>query len=516
MNGGGADSPATGSLAEWALRQPDAVAIDWVDLPGRPAWTWAVFAGRVAAVARRLADAGLRPGDRLAVVGGNAPAWVLLREAAEWLGLVFVPVGPKLAPPERDWLLRDAAPARILGAAGLPAGAIGFETWDWVGSEPPLAAAAWPAPAKPPAGIGQLLYTSGSGGRPKGVLRPAAADHDRIVRSVAAFGLRTADRHLVAGPLVHSGPSIFYRIFRAIGARQAILQRFDAGGVVQRLADGEVDALFMVPTMWRMLLEIVGPQPLSARLRIAWSAGSALDPATRHALLDWLGDEVLWEFYGATETGTISLLPPARQRSHAHTVGFPARGVEVEIRDAAGKPLPAGRSGQIWVRSPGVMAGFHGAAAAETDAAMDGAGWVTVGDLGERTDDGAIVLHGRSGGMLISGGINMYPEEIEAELRALPGVREAVVFGQADPRWGQVVCAWVEPQADALLQPEILEAALRSRLAGYKLPRRWRIGPLPRTPSQKVLRDPVRIAAAFAEPEAPVDDENGPTGVTGG
>lgn len=485
-------------LDELARRHPDAIGWRWPDAPSRTPWSFGHAAARIGGVASALLARGLGPGDRLAVVGGNDPAWVLLREAASWLRLVFVPVGPRLSVRERDWLLTNAHPRLATGPADLTLGQHPVLPWEDLVDRDPA-----PLPERPPPGEeAQLIYTSGSGGRPKGVLRPHTSDVARIRQTIAVYGLRADDRHLVAGPLYHSGPAIFYNVYRRLGAEQLILRHFDPDVVAELLIGGGVDALFMVPTMWRMLLEALRDREARPRLRIAWAAGGPLDPATRAELLAVLGEGVLWEFYGATETGTVTVLPPECQHSHGQTVGFPAPGVDIRIHDAQGRALPPGESGRIYVRSPASLLDYHRGPGSPEDLAVDRHDeYVSVGDRGYLTPEGALVLEGREGGMIISGGVNVHPEEVEDVLRSHPVVREAVVFGVDDPLWGTAVAALVEPERGGRIEVGDLATFLRGEIAGFKVPKRWGVGPIPRTASEKVVRDPRRLSALL-RPEA--------------
>ncbi|MFN7955193.1 MAG: AMP-binding protein [bacterium] len=484
----------TRTLNELARREPDRVGWAWLDVPEEGDWTYGVAASRVGGVARELTRRGLAAGDRLAVVGGNHPEWVLLKEAAIQAGLTFVPVGSRLAPPERDWILANAEPRLVLGDPALAPGAIAMEDWSWTRCVERAPLADVPVPSS----AAQLLYTSGSSGRPKGVLRPRAGDQARVEQSIATYGLRASDVHLVAGPLYHSGPSIFSTIHRALGARQLVLAHFDGERVARLAASGEISTLFLVPTQWRMLLEAIRGGAPRPRLRVAWTAGSAIDVDTRLELVELLGEGVLWEFYGTTETGTVTTLPPAKQRSHAATVGFPEPNVTLAILDGNGSEPPLGTAGRVYVRSPTLMLDYHRGPGSEDEApALRHGDYLSVGDWGYLAADGALTLIGREGGMIITGGMNVYPEEVEGALRTLPQVREAVVFGLVDRKWGAAIAAVVEPVAGATLDAGELGAALRARIAGFKVPKHWAIGAIPRTPSEKVIRDPAVLLALF-------------------
>jgi len=470
-------------------RRPEDCGWRWLD-GTQTTWTFAELGARVGGAVAALRTRGVTPGTHLAVIGGNTPEWVILREAARLLGAVFVPISPRLTPAERAELVADAG-AHALAAPELAAPNAGIDAWT-----PVVNAPAQPLPTAAAAPAARLLYTSGSQGTPKGVLRDGANDAVRLHQTIATYGLRASDVHLVAGPLYHSGPALFYLAYRNLGAEQWLLEKFDAEAVAERIASGHVDSVFLVPTMWRLVAAAMQRRKLRGRLRIAWSAGEPLDRPTRDQLLALLGDGVLWTFYGATETGTVTILPPEKQRSHGDTVGFAAPGVELQIVDPeSDTPLPPETPGRIYVRTPQRMRGYHAGRGRQPPAALTHADALSVGDRGYLTPDGALVLLGREGGMIISGGINIYPETVEQALRRLPEVREAIVFGVPDPKWGQAVAALIEPAVRPAPTATMLKAQLRRHLAGYKLPKYWGIGTLPRAATGKLLRDPQVLQA---------------------
>ncbi|RMF15272.1 MAG: hypothetical protein D6761_08220 [Candidatus Dadabacteria bacterium] len=472
---------------------PDQHAISWVDAHQEgPRWTWRQLARYAAGAAWALAAYGIGAQHRVAVIGGNTPEWIVLREAVRLRGATFIPISPKITAEERDFLLRNSEAALAVGPPDMPAGELAVEDWSAFygreADEPPQLNDA-PQPQ-------QLLYTSGSGGVPKGVLRSRGSDLARMQMSIQQYGLSADMRHLVAGPLYHSGPSIFYRMFLLLGAPQQMLRRFDAKRVLELILSEQVDALFMVPTMWRMLLDAEGGHRRPWPLKRAWIAGSRTEPELRLELLDRLPEDALWEFYGATETGTIAVLPPEAQRSHMDTVGFPAPGVEIRIVDETGQDVAPGATGRIYVKSPSLMTGYHRGPGTPADLSEDRleGGWVSVGDRGSFTADGALKLIGREKGMIISGGVNIYPEEVEQAIKKIDGVLEAVVFGIPDPIWGQRICAIVEPASEATLTADDVRRALEGHLAHFKIPKQIRIAPIPRTASEKVRRDAAQLA----------------------
>jgi acyl-CoA synthetase (AMP-forming)/AMP-acid ligase II len=405
-------------------------------------------AGRVAAGWARL---GLAPGDSVAALAGNSAEFVIAREAATALELWFVPVNPRLAPPEMEHIVSVARPRALVvepAVSGWHPAAVPTHTFAeleaMAGAAPPLRTAAGAT----------ILFTSGTTGRPKGCLRPEAAEAARVAELTASHGLGPTDIHLVACPLAHSAPGIFLRACRLAGARTVILPRFDARTFPEQVRDSGATVCFLVPTQVERLL--AGPRTDLRPLRALIVAGAPFAPASRARLVDWLGPGRLHEFYGSSETGTITV-HLNEQSGPPGFVGHPPPGVTVEIAAAPGEV------GEIRVRSAACMAGYIG------EPPVPQGGFVAPGDLGRMTPDGGIVLVDRKGDLIITGGVNVYPAEVERALLEHPAVRGAVVFGLPNSEWGEQVCALVAGDA----AEADLRAFLRDRIAAYKIPKRF-------------------------------------------
>ncbi len=342
-----------------------------------------------------------------------------------------------------------------------------------------------------------VLFTSGTTGRPKACLRPEAAETARAAELTATYGLGADDVHLVACPLAHSAPGILLRAARAAGARTVVLDRFRPRGFLAAAADTGATLCFLVPTQWYRLLELPpAERPRPDALRTAIVAGAPLAPAIKDRLLDWLGPGRLWEFYGSSETGTVSVIGPGEHRAHPGSVGRPPAGVSVRILGEDGAPVPVGHLGEVFVGSGALMAGYlDDAGGVSRPDPHDG--HISVGDLGRVDADGWLTLVDRKHDTIISGGSNVYPAEIEAALAEHPALAGAVVFGIDDAEWGQVVTALIAPRGAAAPTAAELTAFCRARVAGYKLPRRWAIcaaDDLPIGGSGKALRRAARAA----------------------
>lgn len=420
-----------------------------------------------------LAALGLREGDRVAALGANTAEYVALRDAATALGLFLVPVNPRLAPPEI---------AHVLGTSG--ARLVEPEALDG----PPIAVPAAGGGVAPEAIGATILFTSGTTGRPKGCVRTAAQEAARARELVATYGLGPGDVHLVACPLAHSAPGIFLRACRAVGARTAILPRFEPRAFLDAVAAVRATVFFLVPTQIERLLALPEPARAAADLSStrAWIvAGAPFSPATRRRLLDWIGPGKLWEFYGSSETGTVTVLAPDEQPdAPAGCVGRPPAGVELRLEPGGEDGL-----GEVFVRSPAVMQGYL------DEPPLAPGAWMSVGDLGRLDERGRLLLLDRKHDTIITGGVNVYPAEVERALVEHPDVAGAVVCGTPDAEWGQVVAAVVAPRPGAALDEAALRAFLRERLAGFKLPKRFAFVTLDALPVGSSGK-PLRRAAA--------------------
>jgi long-chain acyl-CoA synthetase len=446
-------------------------------------------ARRAAFVSAQLAARGVHPGDRVAVLAGNHAGFVAARDAATLADLVLVPINPRLAPAEVAWIVSHARPAVLLvDEAHRAAAPPGVDVVVLGGEEAPRAEALDHQRAG-----ATLLYTSGTTGRPKGCWRTAAQERARVDELRASYQLSASDTHLIVCPLGHSAPGIFLRGARAAGARTLIAPRFSSETFVADVARHRASVVFLVPTQVHRLLAL--PPAELPSLRAVIVAGAPFAPAQKAAFDAWLGGGRLYEFYGSSETGTVSVIGPHEHAAHPGSVGRAPAGVSVRVID-----------GELFVRSPAVMAGYldeRGEAIAPLDAR---GGHISVGDLGTIDEDGWITLVDRKHDTIITGGMNVYPAEVERALAAHPDVAGAVVFGVADDDWGQLVAAVVALRDGTRVDGPALRAALRDQLAGYKLPRAiafCALAALPVGSSGKALRRAAR--AAFAAQLARVD-----------
>lgn len=438
-------------------------------------------ARRAGVVLARLAALGIHAGDRIAVLAGNSASFVAARDAATAADLVLVPINPRLAPAEIAWIASHAKPRALLVDAALAASAPpGIPVIELDRSTDLAGTSSHPLDH---ARVGAtILYTSGTTGRPKGCWRTAEQERARTAELRASYALSATDTHLIVCPLAHSAPGIFLRAARAAGARTVIAPRFTPESFVEDVKRHAATVVFLVPTQVHRLLALEPPRLDSLRAVIV--AGAPFSPAHKAAFIRWLGDGRLYEFYGSSETGTVSVIRPDEHAAHPGSVGRPPPGVSVRVHD-----------GEIFVRSPALMSGYLDERG-ERLAPMDlRDGHFSVGDLGTIDEAGWITLVDRKHDTIITGGLNVYPAEVERALSALPEVAGAVVFGVPDPEWGQLVAAVVALREGATLDGAEVRRQLRDQLAGYKLPRALALCSLAELPigsSGKALRRAAR------------------------
>ncbi|HLZ82083.1 MAG TPA: acyl-CoA synthetase [Caulobacteraceae bacterium] len=350
---------------------------------------------------------------------------------------------------------------------------------------------------------GTIIYTSGTTGRPKGVRRqPPTAEQVALGGRILyrTFGFLDYVDHpesmvvAVVGPMYHSAPNAYGLSAGRLGAKVILQARFDAEDLLRLIEAERVTHVHMVPIMFNRLIKL--PDAVRARydvssLEVAVHAAAPCPAPVKRAMIEWWGP-VITEYYGATETGAVVHCTSQEWLAHPGTVGKPHPEAEVRVIDAAGNTLPPREIGEVVARLKG-MADFtyHGDDQKRRDA--EKAGLIAPGDVGYFDEDGFLYLCDRAKDMIISGGVNIYPAEIEAELHKMPGVADCGVFGIPDEEYGEAVCAAVQPSEGAALTEVEVKSFLRGQMAGYKVPKRVDFhAQLPREDSGKIFKRKLR------------------------
>jgi len=439
-------------------------------LSGDEAWSHARLADEAGWAAAELARQGVRAGHVVPWPAERTPQAVALHLGILRLGALSAPFNPQATPAERAHLLADSGAPRVVEPLRFPRAA--------------------PPPALPPddARPALLLYTSGTTGRPKGVPLTHGMLRANLEALHAAWAWRPDDLLLHALPLFHvHGLVVALHGALHAGAACALLPRFEAAEVLAEVARRRATLFMGVPTMYHRLAALPpgGPDTSSVRL---WVCGSApLRAADRSAFRARCGAEPL-ERYGLSECLMLTSQPLHGAR-RAGTVGRALPGVSLRLVDpATHAPVPPGHVGEVQARGPSVFAGYWRAPERDAEAFAPG-GWLRTGDLGRLDPDGTLTLVGRCKDLILSGGFNVYPLEVEGALAGHPDVAECAVFGLPDADLGEAVAAAVVPAPGRTPDPAALREHLRARLAAYKVPRRWLLlDELPRTALGKVNR----------------------------
>ncbi|MEU4311285.1 AMP-binding protein [Nocardia sp. NPDC024068] len=474
---------------------------------------------RAARLAAALAELGLGYEDRYAIVMRNEIGFVEATLAGAALGAIPVPVNWHWTGDDLAYLLTDSDSRIVLAhtdllpavEAVLPPGATiveapvpqtlaeayGFhrpalttryaDTDELIGSHEPHTGTV----PSPPLSV---IYTSGTTGRPKGILRQPVAPQDTARLGelvVAGLGVGTARSTLVAAPLYHTAPNIHVMFTFAMGIDVEIMPRFHAEGLLRVVQDRKIEHLQAVPTMFHRLLK------LPAHIRESYDissltgivhAAAPCPPEVKRAIIEWFGP-IVHEYYGGSETGAAVLCDSAQWLAHPGTVGRALGDSEVRILGTDGRELPPGTPGDIYIKPFSIWPDFTYLGNDAERRAIEKDGFLTVGDIGYLDEEGFLYLSDRRNDMVISGGVNIYPAEIESCLHGLEGVADVAVFGIPDPEFGEALAAHVQLAPGATLGVEAIRAHVAHHLAKYKVPKVVVLeGALPREDTGKLFK----------------------------
>ncbi|MBR9812565.1 long-chain fatty acid--CoA ligase [bacterium] len=478
----------------------------------RGCWlSYGELAQRASALATWLAAQGVGRGDAVSILANNHIAHLDLIAAADWLGACYAPLNTRLSAAEQAQILAVIKPKVVLVGAGckplLPDSTpapVALDAYERlladVGSGRP------PADDRAPERIAMLLLTGGSTGTPKAAMIPRRQIDANIDNTVAAWGLEPDDCVVQASPAFHAGINVLATPLLAIGGRVVLMDGFDAGAYLAAVATHRASALFMVPTMYRMLAD--HPDFQSADLhavRFAISGGAACDEALRQRFAErGIGFR---QGYGLTEAGVNCFAISADEAANQpQSVGRPMLNTQAVLRDADGTPVALGEVGELTLAGPHVFAGYLGNQAETAKALRDG--WLWTGDLARQDTQGLFTIVGRRKEMFISGGENVFPAEVEAAIATHPQVAEVAVFGVPHPHWGEVGVAAIAP---AGLGHGALKAHLQPQLAGYKIPHHvLAMDALPKTGAGKIDKPALKARAitSFALDDQHVDSKS--------
>jgi fatty-acyl-CoA synthase/long-chain acyl-CoA synthetase len=502
-------------LTVYAETQPDKLAV--VDDKGGDNIVQLTYA-ELEAASNRLANAllalGARPGSKVIWCGPNSVPVVVVVNAARKIGAVAVPLNYRLTPEEARYVINhsdaeiayvDAEYAQLFeGLVGELATlrnviVYGGPARTGMLSSEELTASASDQPADVGDAIGTggtMIYTSGTTGKPKGAVR-YATDQETGLALVTLLGYRPDDIYITSGPLYHSGPGAFMSIGLLFGQTIVVQRKFDAEDWLRLVDAYKVSSTFSAPALVRMICAL--PPEMKAKydrstMRVMIANAAPWSFALKQQYVADFPPESLWEVYGSTELGVDCVLRPEDQLRRPGSCGQPAPGIEIVLFDADGNVVTGTgpeNSGELFVRSKGVFNEYY-KQQDSYDAASRG-DFHTVGDIAYRDDDGFYYICDRKNDMIISGGMNIYPAEIEAALEQHPAIYDVAVFGIPSDEWGEAVHATVVLAPGTTLSADEIKTFGKQHLANYKVPRSVDFADeLPRTGSGKILKRQLR------------------------
>jgi acyl-CoA synthetase (AMP-forming)/AMP-acid ligase II len=505
--------PAPFTLAFYAQEKPSNEAIS----DGTHKLTFDEFNKAVSKMANVLTDVGIGRGDRVAVLMHNCIESIIIGYAVGRIKANAVPVGYRLKSSEIEYVVNNSqAKALLMGVEFGDAVTPVVEKFENVtadrilinGGELPLgsglkekldAASEIFIESDQEESGSTIIYTSGTTGRPKGAIRGGGPrDMQLIMGVISNFRITTDDRHIVACPLYHSAPPVFAGLHTTLGAYVHVMKKFDPESFLKSVEEENITSTFMVPTMLNMVadlpVDVKGKYDLSS-MRNLVVGGAPFHIATKKAILDLFPNECLFEFYGSTELGINTVLLPEEQLERPGSCGRVFEGNEILLLDEDRNPVKQGESGEFFAKNSMLVDGYFRNKEATEQAFHDG--YMSVGDIAYMDEEGYYFIVDRKKDMVISGGVNIYPAEVEIVLNDHPKVLDSAVIGIPDEQWGESLKAYVVLKRDQEATAEEIIEYCAENLAGYKKPRSVEfIAEIPRNPSGKILKKKLREESA--------------------
>ena len=465
--------------------------------------TFAQLVDRIDRVASLAMGLGLRLGDRAAIVATNCLEYIEIVDGLAEAGVAVATPNPKQTAAELGYILNDcgarvvfvaAALEALLRAADCPAVeriiVIGADYEDLLNQARPC-----PLPGVEEWDAFSIPYTSGTTGKPRGVVLPHRSRVQVGFCMASEYGCYGPDdRFLAITPLFHGAGYSFAHSAVFFGGTVEILPSFEPERTLRAMSESGATGTFMVPTLFNAIFGLEKPildRWRKVPLKALMSNAAPLPQRTKETIIDYFGDGLLHELYGSTEGGIVCNLRPADQLRKQQCVGHPFMMNAVKLLDDEGQPTRQGEVGELYNTSPCLFLGYWNNPDA-TEAAMRD-GWFSAGDLAWQDEDGCYYIVDRKKDMYISGGVNVFPREVEEFLFRLPGVADAAVVGVPDDYWGEAGRAFLVMRPGATIEPGAVLAACKQSLAGYKVPRHVAfIDTLPRNAAGKVLKTDLR------------------------
>jgi len=499
-----------GDALHWyATYTPDKVAL----VSSLGTQTYSQLWSRVCRLSSALTRLGVEPGDRIALLMQNSSRYIEVYQAAALMGVAVVPLNFRFVASEIEYVVNHSGACALLFDASftdvvesltakLPSVAGRHIVTDGPAtsaahSYEALVASGSETPPSEPADLSACYfqgYTSGTTGFPKGCVNPHWEFADCLRRIATIYKITEDDRELVAAPLFHEAPALFalLQIFR--GGTVIVTSDVSPTNVFATIDREAATWTFMVPTMWASMVSSEEIERFDlGSLRLLLSGGSPLLTHTKDALLTRFPNAGLNEFYGATEVGLVTNLRPEDQRRKVRSVGQPVIGMFIELRDENGKVVASGEVGEIHIGGATIIREYFNNPAATAEARKGS--FFTLGDMGRFDEEGYLYIVDRKKDMIISGGENIFPNDIEEVLYRHPAIEMAAVVGAPDPKWGEIVVAAVTLRAGKSVDEAELIAHCKKHLSSFKIPKRIDFrDQMPLSSFGKILRRDVRKA----------------------